>query len=446
MKFLLSTITSATGGVLEGPDAVADGACIDSRLASAGMVFFAMPGARTDGHAFVPEVLALGAYAVVSGGPALPGTIRVRSVPDALLEAGSAVRSTLEGRVVAVTGSSGKTTTRELLSLALSPAYRTDSSRGNLNNRIGLPLSILNLDEDARAFVLELGMNHAGELLELGSVVRPDASVITNVGTAHIEFFDGHDSLAAAKAELLDTTAGGGICVIPSGEPVLLEAARRNSLDCTTVGPDGDFRLVSEGSGARIEPLGLRVVLSVTGSHLLEDAALAIVAAMRMGVDPVEAARAVEGFAGLPGRGRIFVSGGMTVVDESYNANPESMKACLEALSHSPGRRGAVLGDMLELGGRSTELHYEVLRKAACCGLEFVVLVGPGMRDAATALSGSGARVEYADDPEEALERLSAFSAEGLRLLVKGSHSIGLDRIVDVLREGVRCSTGSCTR
>lgn len=446
MRFLLSAIASAAGGTLEGPDAMADGACIDSRLASAGMLFFAMPGVRTDGHAFVPEVLAHGAPAVVSSGPALPGTIRVRSVPDALLAAGSAVRSSLEGRVIAVTGSSGKTTTRELLSLALSPAYRTDSSRGNLNNRIGLPLSILNLDEDARACVLELGMNHAGELLELGSVARPDAAVITNVGTAHIEYFDGHDSLAAAKAELLDTTARGGICVIPAGEPVLLEAARRNSLDCTTIGPEGDFRLVTDDSGARIEPLGVKVVLSAPGSHLLEDAALAIVAAMRLGVDPSDAAQAVEHFAGLPGRGRVFVSAGMTIVDESYNANPDSMIACLEALSRRPGRRGAVLGDMLELGARSAELHSEVLGKAAECGLEIVLLVGPGMRDAAPALSGSGTRVEYADDAEEALERLSAVHSEGLSLLVKGSHSMGLDRIVDVLREEVRCSTGSCIR
>lgn len=446
MRFLLSYIASATGGTLEGPDAMADGACVDSRLASSGMLFFAMPGVRTDGHAFVPEVLALGASAVVSSGPALSGTIRVRSVPDALLAAGSAVRSTLEGRVIAVTGSSGKTTTRELLSLALSPAYKTDSSRGNLNNRIGLPLSILNLDRDAGACILELGMNHAGEILELGSVARPDASVITNVGTAHIEFFDGHDSLAAAKAELLDTTARGGICVIPAGEPVLLEAARRNSLDCTTVGPEGDFRLVTDDSGARIEPLGVRVILSASGSHLLEDAALAIVAAMRLGVDPRDAAQAVESFAGLPGRGRIFVSRGMTIVDESYNANPDSMKACLEALSRRPGRRGAVLGDMLELGARSAELHSEVLEKAAECGLEFVLLVGPGMRDAAPALSGSGTRVEYADDPEDALERLSTVHSEGLRLLVKGSHSMGLDRIVEVLREEVRCSTGSCIR
>lgn len=444
MRFLLSEIAASCAGSLSGPDAEASGACIDSRACTSGKLFFAMPGSRTDGHAFVEGVLAAGGFAVVSSGPGHSGTIRVRSVPDALLAAGGAARRRLGCRVAAVTGSSGKTTTKELLAMALSSLCRTDSSKGNLNNRIGLPLSILNLDPGACAFVLELGMNHPGELRELGETAAPDASVITNVGTAHIEFFGSHEALAGAKAELLDTTRKGGSCVIPAGEPVLRERARARGLRTTTIGPGGDFRLRIDGpSEAVLEPAGVRIKLSVPGRHLLEDAACALVCAMGFGADPVEAARAMESFAGIEGRGREIRAGGVTILDESYNANPGSMEACLEALAARRGRRGAVLGDMLELGGGSLALHMRVLGKAASCGLDFVVLVGPSMHSASREVEWRGTEVILAGDPGEALERLPGILGGEICLLVKGSRSIGLERVVEGLREEAGCCTGS---
>ena len=445
MRFLLSEIAASCGGIMTGPDSEASGACIDSRACAPGSLFFAMPGSRTDGHGFVEEVLSRGGFAVVSSGPVRPGTIRVRSVPDALLAAGGAVRRRLGCRVAAVTGSSGKTTTKELLTLALAPLCATDSSKGNLNNRIGMPLSILNLDPEAGAFVLELGMNHPGELRELGEAAAPDASVVTNVGTAHLEFFGSHESLAGAKAELLDTTRPDGFCVIPAGEPVLVERARERGLRISTIGPGGDFRLRMTGSSeAVLEPGGIRIVLSVSGRHVLEDAASALVCAMGFGADPADAARSMEAFSGIEGRGREIRAGGVTIVDESYNANPGSMEACLEALAERDGRKGAVLGDMLELGAGSEALHRRVLGKAASCGLDFVVLVGPAMGSASRDVEWNGIEVIRSDGPAEALEGLKGLLRDGVSLLVKGSRSIGLERVVEGLREEAGCCTGSC--
>ncbi len=277
-------------------------------------------------------------------------------------------------------------------------------------------------------------MNHEGELRELGRVAQPDATVITNVGSAHIEFFSGHDALARAKAELLETTAPGGFCVIPAGEPVLRQVASASGLAARTFGPGGDFWLEKRGGECFLQPFGVRLNLSVPGDHLLTDAALAVVCAAGMGVDPHAAALAQAPFAGLAGRGGTFSSRGMTVVDESYNANPDSVIACLEALSSRPGRKAAILGDMLELGEASGRLHAAVLEKAAECGLEYLILVGPSMRIASSVLEGTSTGLSFADSPEGALEALSGYRTEGLVLLVKGSHSVGLDQLVEVLR------------
>jgi UDP-N-acetylmuramoyl-tripeptide--D-alanyl-D-alanine ligase len=447
MKYLLSEIALAAGGEIVGTDRAVSGACIDSRLAGPGNLFFALPGSRVDGHEFVDQVLAAGGCAVVSAHcREREGTVRVESVPDALLAAGSAIRSRLPGRVVAVTGSSGKTTTRDLIALALSPAYRVGCSRGNLNNRLGLPLSILNLDEDAEVFVLELGMNHAGELLELGGVARPDVSVVTNVGRAHIEFFDGHDSLARAKAELLDTTTEGGFCVIPAGEPVLAGAAAARGLGIATVGLDGDYRLVGNDSGWIVEPHGIPLDLAVSGRHYATNAVFAIAVAHGLGVDPACSAGAMGTYRGQAGRGQTFESCGMTIVDESYNANPDSMSACLDAFSGRPGRKAMILGDMLELGESSHRLHMEVLSRAASFSPELIILVGPLMREAAKALDTGIARFALAPGWAEALEILMSIDSRELSVLVKGSHSVGLDRVVEALRSEVKCSTGCSTR
>ncbi len=444
MRFLLSDLARACGGALEGQDMEVCGASIDSRECGAGSIFFALRGTRTDGHGFAGRVIASGGAAVVSQGD-WPGgpVIRVPSVPDALLACGAHARGRLEGTVGAVTGSAGKTTTKELLVLALGTRMRTDCSRGNLNNSLGLPLSLMNVDEGAEAVVLELGMNHEGELAGLGAVARPRWCVVTNIGSAHLEYFGDRGAVARAKAELLDTTERGGFCVIPSGEEILRERAEARGLEIIETGPGGDMSLRSDGGGWVVDPLGTRLDLSLEGAHHYANALTALAAAVRLGADPDEAAGAMGSYRGAPGRGLVFRWRGASVMDEGYNASPEAVEACLAVLADSPPPRGVVLADMLELGSASRALHLRVLARASDCGLDFAVLVGGRMREASGALGGT--RTVFADDWSEALDALRRLASPGMTILVKGSHSMALEKLTAALREEDWCSTGSCT-
>lgn len=397
-------------------------AFIDSRNAGPESLFFALPGSRTDGHEFVQDAIARGAAAVVSR-PGFPApVIVVPDTADALFRAGVWARSQFSCPVAAITGSSGKTTTRELLMLALSSAMRVDGTRGNLNNMLGLPLSLLNSSKDASALVLELGMNHSGELLKLGTAASPDIAVVTNVGTAHMEFFGSRDGIARAKAELLATTKHGGVAVIPVGEPVLRDAARERKLRVLTTGPGGDA-WVEDGV---LMPWGVRPGLSVPGSHNLENALSAALAASLLGVDPEKAVKAMEGYTGMPGRGRIIHRNGYTVYDESYNANPDSTMACLKLLAGSGEKGIAVLGDMLELGSLSREAHQRVMERALGMNLRLVVLVGPEFGKVMQSRRG----LAWVPDAGSALALLRSSVGGGDRVLVKGSHSLGLDSVV----------------
>jgi UDP-N-acetylmuramoyl-tripeptide--D-alanyl-D-alanine ligase len=409
-------------GVAGNPVYTFDRAFIDSRNAGPGSLFFALPGSRVHGHDFVHDALAMGAAAVVSREGFTGPVLMVPDTTQALFQAGLWARTQFSCPVAAITGSSGKTTTRELLMLALGSVMSVDGTRGNLNNMLGLPLTLLNSSKDASVLVLELGMNHAGELLSLGAAAAPDVSVVTNVGTAHIEFFGSREGIASAKAELLSSTRPGGIAVIPAGEPILRNAAKERNLRVFTTGPGGDARV----ENGVLMPWGLRPALSVPGAHNLENALVATLTAELLGVDPATAVQAMEGYLGMPGRGRVFHRGGFTVYDESYNANPDSTMACLDLLAGSGEKGIAVLGDMLELGALSAEAHRLVLERATEMGLRMVVLVGTEF--AGVLRPGQG--VVWVSDAGSALELLKTSVREGDRVLVKGSHSLGLDTVV----------------
>jgi UDP-N-acetylmuramoyl-tripeptide--D-alanyl-D-alanine ligase len=441
--FTLSEFAAACSGEMLGPDCALSSACIDSRKAVPGSLFFALQGSRADGHDFVDSAMSAGARAVVSRSGWSSGVILVRSVQAAMLDGSSAMRSRLRIPVIAVTGSSGKTTTREMIRTALSPVLDASSSRGNLNNALGLPLSILNLPPEAQAAVFELGMNSAGELTALGRVVRPDCTVVTNVGTAHIEFLGTRDCIAEAKAELLSQTSTSGFCVIPAGEPILERAAIQRGLEILRAGPGGDVWLEQDDGRTRVMPWGSALNLSVEGRHNYDDALLAMAVAWKLGVPIEKAAAALEGFTAVAGRGAVVSSGGMTILDESYNANPESMTACLEVLGSKPGRRIAVLGDMLELGERSRALHEELLRTADFMGMDRLILVGRRFGEAAAVMT----RTCFAcvGGWREVLPLLAGEQGP-CTVLVKGSHAMQLDLLVDALRPEEKCSTGCCIR
>jgi len=410
------------------------GATIDSRDAGAGSLFFALKGSRTDGHDFVPDVVAAGGTAVVSRGSEEPGVIVVEDVERALLDAAACRRGEMQSTVVAISGSTGKTTTRLLLTAALACRYSVYSTKGNLNNQLGLPLTILNAPEpDPDMIILEMGMNHAGELLLLGRLARPHHSLITNIGLAHLEFFNSREEIARAKAELIATTEPGGICVVPRREGILVNTAEARGLDCRFTGSGGDAWVREDRTGLVLEPWGLRPDLRLKGLHNAENACSALLMAAALSVDPSDAVRAMEQVDPASGRGRIVSAGGMTILDESYNANPDSVSACLEVLGKVEGDRGAVLGDMRELGESANELHSAILIKADSLGLRFIILTGPIFGSVSSEAVNTS--VHSAADWKEALAILRELGRPGTTVLVKGSNSLRLEDLVRTIEE-----------
>jgi UDP-N-acetylmuramoyl-tripeptide--D-alanyl-D-alanine ligase len=427
----LGALAAAVGGSHPGGSASSTVTCVvtDSRQAAPGVLFFALRGERTDGHLFVDRVLDAGGFAVVSQGSPREGVIVVEHVERALTEAASWRRKLMSSTVIGISGSSGKTTTRVLLCSALGGSRSVHGTSGNLNNQIGLPVTILNTPEpDPDLVVLEMGMNHTGELADLCRTARPDHCLVTNIGTAHMEFFGSRDGIARAKAELLAGTAPGGFCVIPAGEPILAEQARRTGLALRTAGPGGDAWAEPAPSGCLLHPWGMRLALSLPGSHHCGNAAAVMLMADLLGASLPEAAKAMEAVQPMRGRGRTVRSEGITILDESYNANPDSTAACLDALADSGGPRGAVLGDMRELGADSRAYHRAILELADGLGLTFLILVGEMY--ASVLEPGRRTRMITAEDWREALDLLRAEAPAGSTVLVKGSNSLKLDELV----------------
>jgi len=432
---ILGDLAAAMGGrIAPGDrDIPVTSAVIDSRQARPGSLFFALRGERTDGHAFVADVLEAGGCAVVSRGEQTERTVLVDDVERSLLAAGDWRRESFMCPVVGVTGSSGKTTTRELLIAALTGSFVTGGTRSNLNNHLGLPLTLLNMRGDVEVIVLEMGMNHAGELAVLGGIARPDISIVTNVGLAHMEFFSSRDDVARAKSELLLTTRRGGLAVIPVGEPILAAAAASRDLDVVTVGEGGDLWLRGADGGYTAEPAGAGLMLALQGEHNLTNALFAMAVARALGVDPSLAAERMSGYRGMAGRGRVLVRSGVRILDESYNANPDSTRACLASLAGSPPGRIAVLGDMRELGGIADRMHREILELADSIGLKMLILTGERYAGASSCLGRTP--FVLAGDWREALEALRENVRPGDTVLVKGSHSLEMDRIVAAFEE-----------
>lgn len=432
----LAEAASVFGGNLYGnPENPVNNVLIDSRLVQSGDLFIAIRGKNRDGHLFVDEVLQKGGNAVVSKNEWDSGVIVVNNTITSLQKAAGIIRKNkISSRIVAVTGSSGKTTTREMIFASLKKSnLKAVGTTGNLNNHLGLPLTILNLDEDADVVVLELGMNHTGELAFLGSITMPDITLITNIGRAHIEFFKTHDEIAHAKSELLMETQRGGLCLIPSGEQILVDVAEEVPLVIRSIGEDGDLWFEKKDGEYCLQPGGEKLVLQVRGKHNAANAVFAVATAEALGIDRMTALDGISTFTGITGRGEVLNTGFFTILDESYNANPDSMLACLEELMEYNEPRVAVLGDMLELGDESLKFHREILSRADLLDLRFLILVGSLFREASDVLQNTEFRL--CDTAEQAQDRVRELMKQGDTILVKGSHSISLDKVVTGLQE-----------
>jgi UDP-N-acetylmuramoyl-tripeptide--D-alanyl-D-alanine ligase len=429
----------ALAPTLDGPER----AVIDSREAGPGALFVGLAGQNTDGGRFAPQALAAGAWGVLTRPEhaeaarcAAPGALMAAEDPlRAMQRLATAWRRELDAHVIGVTGSTGKTSTKDLLLALVSPHRRTVASRANLNTEIGVPLEILSAPADTEVLVLEMAMRGVGQIAELSAIAEPDVGVIVSIGPVHLELLGTVEAIGAAKAELIAALAPGGTAVVPAGEP-LLEPYLRDDLDTVTFGEGGDVRLLrSEDDRVEIDLAGRRIVLEVpfAQAHLRRNLLPAAAAAKAVGV--IAGGRvALELSAG---RGQhLALPGGVTLIDGCYNANPMSMSAALEDLVQTAtralgSRRVAVLGDMLELGPRARDYHLELGEEVAGAGVELLVTVGPL---AAAIGDGFQGELHSVADAAEAAELVPRLLNPGDIVLIKGSLAVGLARVCRAVR------------
>jgi UDP-N-acetylmuramoyl-tripeptide--D-alanyl-D-alanine ligase len=418
------------------------GVAIDSRTIAPGELFVGLRGERTDGGGHAAEALARGAWGVLVSpehvrGLEGPGAVLEHADPLAALQAlAAAWRSSLDARVVAITGSVGKTSTKDILGALLRPQMRVVTSPANYNTEVGLPLAVLAAPRSAETLVLEMAMRGPGQIAELTRLARPDAGAIVNVGPVHLELLGSREAVAAAKAELIGGLASGTTIVLPADEP-LLQPYRRDDLRTVTFGPGGDVdieRAGAEGEVAIRTPEGrVHLRTSFSEPHNLRNLLPAVALAQALGAQPGGELHVT--FSALRGE-RIELHGGVTLLNDCYNANPMSMRAALENLARAaPGRRVAVLGDMLELGPEELPLHREVGAQAGRAGVELLVAVGPLASAMADAFPGEA---RLAADAREAAELLGGLLRDGDTVLVKGSRALRLERVAELLAAAPR--------
>jgi UDP-N-acetylmuramoyl-tripeptide--D-alanyl-D-alanine ligase len=466
----LAALKAATGARLSGePGAEIGGVSIDSRTLAAGDAFFAIKGDRVDGHDYVANALARGAGVAVIADEKLaamptgaPLAI-VSDVLEALRALARAARARSAAKIIAITGSAGKTGTKDALALALSGEGETHASTASFNNHWGVPLSLARLSESARFAIFELGMNHAGEIEPLTRLVRPHIALITTIEAVHLEYFENIEAIADAKSEIFLGMAAEGIAILPRDNAQygrLVAAARKAQVGrIVDFGehPDAEARLIdmalkADCSTVRADILGDEVDYKVgaPGKHLVLNSLAVLAAAKLAGGDLAIAALALAGLVPPSGRGQRMQldmnSGKALLIDESYNANPASMRAALEVLGQAPigrrGRRIAVLGDMLELGPDAAELHRGLLDAVSAAHVDLVFCAGPLMRELWDALP-SVVRGGYAETAAELEGELVSSLRAGDAIMVKGSNGSRMGPIVQTLAERFRAAVNA---
>jgi UDP-N-acetylmuramoyl-tripeptide--D-alanyl-D-alanine ligase len=449
------------GGKLAGDAATrVEGISTDSRTLRPGDLFVCLSGPSFDGHDFAEDAVARGARALLVArdevAPAGVPSIRVGDTLEALAALAAAHRAGFEGPVIAITGSNGKTSTKEMCAEILAAeGLRVRRTPGNLNNEIGLPLSVLGLRAGDDALVVELGMNHPGEIDRLARIASPDVGAITQVAAAHVGEVGSIEAIARAKGELFDRLRPNGTAVLNADDPrVMAQAERfRGARVRFAVEAEAEFSahgIRSDGAGTRFglrAPAGEREVrIASPGRHLVHNALCAAACASasgRLTDDPLGAIeRGLAAFAGVPGRLSLReLGGGVRLLDDSYNSNPVSALAALRALRDltGDGRSIATLADMLELGDEAPALHAEVGRAAAELGVDVLLAVGPLSTHTAAAARDAGlADVREADDADTAGDALRTLARPGDAVLVKGSRSMRMERAIARLQEEAR--------
>jgi UDP-N-acetylmuramoyl-tripeptide--D-alanyl-D-alanine ligase len=416
---------------------------VDTRTQCVGDLFFALRGPNHDGHEFVGAAIEKGAVAVVLERAWATGDERCIIVDDslrALQQLARWARKRWGGKVVAVTGSAGKTTEKDAIAHLLSAEFPVGRTVGNLNNHVGVPLSILRLPDDCRVAVLEMGMNHAGEIRELASIAQPDVGVVTNVGYAHVEFFDSIEGVAAAKRELIESLPPAGVAVLNADDRRVLGFRAAHPGRTVTFGfsecADVPAEAVEYGAGAtRFRALGCDFETCLSGRHGVANLLAALAVAREFGIAPQRLREPVASFTPGKMRGEKLEQRGMVVWNDCYNSNPEAALAMIDVLRETPAnRRIAVLGEMLELGHAAEELHRKVGRYAAGHGVDLLVGVRGNARAMVEEAASAGiphGSAQFFEDPGEAGEFVRNAAQPGDAILFKGSRGVKVEQALE---------------
>ena len=441
-------------------EVVAQGYSIDSRTLQPGELFFAVKGERLDGHDFVSQALEGGAAAAVVRADRrayFPPRARLIAVDDtlaAMQNLAAAVRRSWGKPVVGITGSAGKTTTKEAIAHVLATRFRVHKSEGNLNNHFGLPLMLLRLEPEHEVAVIEMGMSHLGEIRALAAIAQPDMGVVTCVAPVHLEFFQSVAEIARAKHELVESLPPGGTAVVNADDEYVSQFGRGFAGKVVTfsvrqpasVRAENIEMRGAQGSAFEIVVGGGRepATLPLVGAHNIPNALAAVAVALEQGIPLVDAAAALADLAPADKRGQLIEVGGATVINDCYNSNPKALDAMVDALLALPAQRHIVVaGEMLELGPTGPELHAECGRRMAMRGVNVLAGVRGAAGHMVEAAKKAGMRAEFLASPEDAGEWLARETRPGDAVLLKASRGVRLEKALERWRERVAMATGA---
>jgi len=448
----LRNITRACQGTYHGDESLLDrevaGVTIDSRKVEKDFLFVAINGERFNAHQFIPDTIEKGALCVVShedlGDTDYP-YILVEATGQALLDIAKLYRDSFDVKVVGITGSVGKTSTKEMIASVLAQKYNVHKTQGNFNNECGLPLTIFEMNEEHQVSVLEMGINHFGEMRKLSTVASPDICVITNIGVAHLEFLKTREGIMQEKTQMFQDMKPGGSVVLNGDDPLLSTIGSVKGSDPIFYGLDQDKNAVY---ATDIEPLGLKgtsctihlpegsfsCVVPIPGIHMVSNALAGSAVGSKLGLTTEEIKRGIESLPSIPGRNHIIQTDRLILLDDCYNANPVSMKASLDVLNMGIGRKVAVLGDMGELGPDYAALHRSVGEYAAEIGIDLVCAIGPMSKEIAEGAASDGTKALWFETKADFLAQTKDILEDGDNVLIKASHGMEFPEIVEALR------------
>lgn len=448
----LREITAACGGTYFGDSQSAEkevsSVVIDSRKVTKDSLFVAIRGARVDGHTFIPQTIEAGALCALSEEPLGEVTfpyILVDSCTQALKDLAEHYRKGLDIKVVGISGSVGKTSTKEMIASVLSQKYNVLKTEGNFNNEIGVPLTIFNLREEHEIAVLEMGINHFGEMTRLAKMARPDICVITNIGVAHMELLGSRDGILKAKTEMFQYMNPNGTIIFNGDDDKLITYHPENGITPVYFGL-GDH---SSYRAEQIENQGLRGTnatfitpksrfcahISIPGEHMVHNALAGIAVGYALGMSDTEIKAGIEALKPLAGRNHLIETDTYTIIDDCYNANPISMKASIDVLSKADTRTVAILGDMGELGEKEKEMHYDVGQHTAMSGIHVLICIGSLSAELARGAkeTAQNIRIYRYPDKDHFFAEMDSILEKKDTILVKASHAMAFEKIVEKL-------------